>query len=105
MKTKEFTGSAGKLVRGMAGQLAFEPSPLPARCQWTNSLVSSLQRASNALGRLQGLGSKFPNPQRLVRIFLRSEAEASSRIEQTYARVRTLLLFEHSPDVKESRPS
>jgi Fic family protein len=38
-------------------------------------------------------------------MFLRTEAEASSRIEQTYARARTMLLFEHMPEVAETTPS
>ncbi len=38
-------------------------------------------------------------------MFLRNEAEASSRIEQTFARVRTMLLFEYSPEVADSTPS
>src|SRR5205814_8903695 len=84
---------------------AFEPAPLPARFEWTNSVVASVTRATAALAHLQGLGSKFPHPRRLVRMFLRKEAEASSRIEQTYARVRTMLLFEHLPEVADSAPS
>src|SRR6185437_6842262 len=106
MDQKAFTNSsAGRLVRTLSGDAAFEPMPLPPKVEWTTSVVASLARASAALAHLQGLGSKFPNPQRLVRMFLRREAEASSRIEQTYARVRTMLLFEHLPEVAESSPS
>jgi Fic family protein len=57
------------------------------------------------LGRLAGLGKNMPNPRRLVRMFLRREAELSSRIEQTHARVQTMLLFEHLPDVENDVPA
>lgn len=105
MKTASFTESAGRLVRTAGGVQAFEPAPLPGRLVWTDSVVAALQRASTSVGRLQGLGSKFSNPRRLVRMFLRNEAEASSRIEQTFARVRTMLLFELSPEFADSSPS
>jgi len=106
MDQKAFINSpAGRLVKTLSGDGAFEPRPLPPKVEWTTSVVASITRASAALAHLQGLGSKFPNPQRLVRMFLRREAEASSRIEQTYARVRTILLFEHLPEVAESSPS
>jgi Fic family protein len=105
MDTRQFKTPAGRLVKTLGGVDAFEPSDLPGKFGWEDSVVSAVQRASMALGRLQGLGSKLREPQRLVRMFLRSEAEASSRIEQTYARVRTMLLFEHSPEVAESSES
>jgi Fic family protein len=97
--------TAGRPIKTLSGDDAFEPAPLPPRLDWTISLVSAVARASAALAHLQGLGSRFPDPQRLVRMFLRKEAEASSRIEQTYARVRTMLLFEHLPELAESSPS
>jgi len=50
------------------------------------------------------MGRKLPNPQRLVRMFLRREAELSSRIENTFARVQTLVLLEDSPSIEASNP-
>src|SRR5205823_2750943 len=38
-------------------------------------------------------------------MFLRREAELSSRIENTYARVQTMLLFERMPEVELEAPS
>jgi len=71
-------------------------------------LVNAITEAQTAIGRLGGLGADFPNPERLMRLFLRREAESSSRIERTYAGVRTLVLFdlmhdddEQSTDVRE----
>jgi Fic family protein len=86
---------------------AFVPNDLPRTLAWTGSLVSAIAEAQTAIGRLGGLGVDFPHPERLIRLFLRREAESSSRIERTYAGVRTLVLFdllddpEQSPDVQE----
>lgn len=65
----------------------------------------AVTESQTALGHLAGLGADFPNPDRLIRLFLRREAEYSSRIEQTYAGVRTLLLFDHLPDVASATPN
>jgi Fic family protein len=106
MKREDFEKSpTGRLIKTLSSHDAFEPAPLPGNFGWTNSIVQAVQRAASAVGRLQGLGSKFSDPSKLVRMFLRREAEASSRIEQTYARVRTMLLFEHDPEVADSTPS
>ncbi len=40
-----------------------------------------------------------------MRMFLRREAELSSRIENTFARVQTMLLFEQMPKVEHETPS
>ena len=81
------------------------PAPLPGRFAWNAALVNAVSQADQALGRLAGLGRKLANPQRLVRMFLRREAELSSRIEQTHARVQTMLLFEHIPGVEADVPA
>ena len=44
------------------------------------------------------------HPERLVRMFLRREAELSSRIENTFARVQTLLLFGQIPAIERETP-
>jgi len=44
-------------------------------------------------------------PKRLVRMFLRREAEYSSRIENTFAGVRTMLLFQDQPSIENDFPS
>jgi Fic family protein len=106
MSPSDFNKSSpGRVVKTLSGDFAYEPGALPGHFAWSNALVSAVNAASTALAHLQGLGSKLANPQRLVRMFLRREAEASSRIEQTFARVRTMLLFEHLPEVEQSAPS
>jgi hypothetical protein len=99
MNSKDFTSDApGDLVRNMDGNLAYLPRPLPPAINWTSSLVTAITEAESALGRLAGLGERFPRPERLIRLFLRREAELSSRIENTYAGVRTQLLFPYVPE-------
>ena len=98
MHRSDFTEAApGTLVDNFSGQLSFVPAPLPGRFAWSDRLVRNVTAAGQSLGQLAGLGRRMPNPQRLLRMFLRREAEFSSRIEQTYAGVRTMLLFEHLP--------
>ncbi len=106
MNPSDFNGAApGRLVRNLSGQWSFLPDALPGRFAWTDRLVRAVTAAERSLGQLAGLGSKLPNPQRLVRMFLRREAELSSRIEQTHAGVRTMLLFEHLPNTAEAVPA
>ena len=100
MRRSDFSKSSpGRVVRSLQGASAFVPNPLPPAVQWTNSLVELLGQAEAALGRLSGFGQRFPEPHRLVRMFLRREAELSSKIENTYAGVRTQLLFDVVPEV------
>src|SRR5690349_15147477 len=97
-------GPSGHFVRTDHGAKAFVPGPLPPKLAWNSQLINSVSKADQALGRLAGMGRKLPNPQRLVRMFLRREAELSSRIEQTHARVQTMLLFDHIPSVEQDAP-
>lgn len=106
MDTAAFTSAMpGELIKNLQGQWTFVPAPLPGRLQWTNSLVKTLADASAVLGQLQSMTHwKFLDPRRLLRLFLRREAELSSRIENTYARVQTLLLYEKLPAIEEKAP-
>lgn len=96
--------SPGTFVQTTAGAEAFVPDPLPRKLSWTQPLVLAACEAQTAIGRLGGLGADFPNPQRLIRMFLRREAEYSSRIEQTFAGLRTLVLFDLVEEVSERSP-
>lgn len=105
MKPGEFTNhTAGELVKNLDGNLAFVPRALPPALQWTNDTIAAMNEAESALGKLVGIGHRFPRPQRLIRLFLRREAELSSRIENTYAGVRTQLLFPYLENVREKSP-
>jgi Fic family protein len=95
----------GRLVKNLQGQLAFVPDDLPPRIRWSDSLVLAVSAASQRLGELAGYGRRIPNPRRLVRMFLRREAEFSSLIENTFAAVQTMLLFEQLPAIEEETPT
>ena len=97
--------STGRLVKNLEGNLAFVPSDLPPAIAWNDSLVLAITQAGHRLGELAGLARNLPNPKRLMRMFLRREAEFSSLIENTFGRVQTMLLFEQLPAMEKETPS
>ncbi len=90
---------AGRFVtvgRAPDGYDAFDPRPLPpdpplALDQPTERL---LERANQALGRLDGITMLLPDPQTLLYTYIRKEAVLSSQIEGTQSSLSDLLLFE-----------
>ena len=94
----------GRLVRNLDGQWTFVPNPLPGELVWSNELGSALSAADRALGRLMGVGLTLPNPRIVVRSFLRREAELSSRIENTFASLSDLALFDQTQSVEQRVP-
>ena len=87
---------------------AFIPDPLPPDISFSEELYDHSELAMLSLGRIGGLGANLPNPNLLIRPFIRREALASSRIEGTRADLGQLVLFEASqadedltPDVRE----
>ena len=75
---------------------SFPPDPLPALGP---ALVSSLARASTALGRLDGSTTVLPNPELFVSSFVNKEALLSSQIEGTQASLEDVLAPTAAPDV------
>jgi Fic family protein len=73
---------------------AFLPGPLPEFFDLDESLQTLMEEAAHLLGTLNGIGSLLPNPQLLVRPFIRREAVSSSKIEGTVTTFRQLLTFE-----------
>jgi Fic family protein len=67
------------------------PSP-PVRLE---PLQLALERASQALGRLDGLASLLPDLALFIYTYVRKEAVLSSQIEGTQSSLSDLLLFEH----------
>ncbi|HEX4124087.1 MAG TPA: Fic family protein, partial [Tepidisphaeraceae bacterium] len=105
MQASDFsTNMPGRLVKNLDGNLTFVPNPLPGRLKWSNALGSELSTAERALGHLMGIGLTLPNPRIAVRNFLRREAELSSRIENTFAKLSDLALFEETQSVEERVP-
>jgi Fic family protein len=77
-------GSARR-TGGRNGYVAFFPVPIPRELPVSSPNLLRLADAEAALGRLAGAGRLLPEPQLLVRPYLRREAVASTRIEGTQA--------------------
>lgn len=93
---------SGRWVATLEGYRAFHPAPLPPQLEWTPALVAALADASMLVGRLAGEGRRLPNPQVLIRPFIRREAVLSSRIEGTQATLGELLAAEAGVAVERS---
>ncbi len=83
--------------RQPAGYVAFVPPPLPPELPLDWELATLLSEADRAVAELSGAGRLLPNPHLLIRPYLRREAMLSSLIEDTYAEVEDLLLFDLEP--------
>lgn len=102
---------SGQLLRigaSEAAYWAFMPNPLPPDLPFDAELVRILSDADRALGELAGQGRTLPNPQLLIRPFVRREAVLSSRIEGTQADIADLYAYEAGqlplPGVKPAPP-
>lgn len=87
------------------GYHAFIPPALPPALPINWEIANLLSEADRAVAELSGAGRLLPNPHLLIRPYLRREAVLSSLIEDTYAEVDELLLFEADPSEKPARPS
>jgi Fic family protein len=83
------TTVAGEPVR------AFVPPPLPPPDLNLNGLYQHLDRATQALARLDGLTVLLPDVRFLLYLYVRKEALVSSQIEGTQSSFADLLLFEN----------
>ena len=84
------TTTAGETVR------AFVPPPLPPDPPVDlPGLYQQLDRANQALGRLDGLTTLLPDAQLFLYLYVRKEALLSSQIEGTKSSFSDLLLFEN----------
>jgi Fic family protein len=82
---------------GLDGFSAFVPRPLPPEppLRLTADLQAALDRANQALGRLDGITLLLPEPGVFLYSYVRKEAVLSSQIEGTQSSLSDLLLFEH----------
>ena len=86
--------SAGRFQRHPPGYWTFVPNPLPPAIDWSPALIAALSEADRAVGELAGLARSLPNPDLLIKPFVRREAVLSSRIEGTRASVADLYAYE-----------
>ena len=84
------TTTAGEKVR------AFVPTPLPPEpaILLDPSRQKRLEKATVALGRLDGISVLLPDPHLFLYSYVRREAVLSSQIEGTQSSLSDLLLFE-----------
>ena len=77
---------------------AFVPAPLPpgTRALDLASLQTILAEANQAIGRLDGLTSAFPDLKFFLYSYVRKEAVLSSQIEGTQSSLSDLLLYENA---------
>ena len=84
------SSTAGESVR------AFLPNPLPPNPPLElDRFYPLLDRANQALGRLDGLSNILPSPDLFLYFYVRKEAVLSSQIEGTQSSLSDLLLFEN----------
>jgi Fic family protein len=81
---------------GADGYSAFHPRPLPPDPPLSvdAELQGLLDRANQALGRLDGITLLLPDPDQFLYSYVRKEAVLSSQIEGTQSSLSDLLLFE-----------
>lgn len=72
---------------------AFKPTPLPPEVD-TEPLITPLADATQALGRLHGIGSRVGAREILIEPFIRKEALESSQIEGTHATLSDIYAYE-----------
>ena len=87
----QITNYSGEEVR------AYIPAPLPPSppVAIDGPLQQSLEAASLALGRLDGLSDLLPDPALFIYTYIRKEAVLSSQIEGTQSSLSELLMFEN----------
>jgi Fic family protein len=93
---RERTGRYEVWVSGGEEIRAFIPDPLPPvpPLEIEGSLQQSLEAATLALGRLDGISVLLPDPTLFIYAYVRKEAVLSSQIEGTQSSLSDLLLFE-----------
>jgi Fic family protein len=106
MNPSDFSSSSrGDCRLQPEGYHAFFPPSLPPKLAIDWSLAALMSEADRSLAELSGAGRLLPTPHLLIRPYLRREAVLSSLIEDTYAEVDELLLFDLDPGVAPPRES
>ncbi len=73
---------------------AFVPNILPPPVSYDTETVLLLTKASGLIGELNGIGNTIENPHLLIRLHMKREAVASSKIEGTLASIEDLNTYE-----------
>jgi Fic family protein len=94
--TNDRQGTFRLIEAGPDAYSAFIPAPLPPvpPLSINGELQELLDRANQALGRLDGITLLLPDPDQFLYSYVRKEAVLSSQIEGTQSSLSDLLLFE-----------
>jgi len=94
--TNTRSGEFRAIESGAEGYAAFYPAPLPPDPSLVlgSDLQRLLEKANQALGRLDGITLLLPDPDQFIYTYVRKEAVLSSQIEGTVSSLSDLLLFE-----------
>ena len=108
MASIQTNSRAGRFVQQQAGPEAFSafvPNALPPNPPLVldSALQARMDRANQALGRLDGITLLLPNPEEFLYFYVRKEAVLSSQIEGTQSSLSDLLLYEHDATPSVSR--
>lgn len=76
------------------GVWTFVPNILPPQVSYDPEMVSLLTKATGLIGELNGIGNTVENPHLLIRLHMKREAVASSKIEGTLASIEDLNTYE-----------
>ena len=97
MPEREAPKAGSYVTTSVAGESveAFVPPPLPPKRLDLSGLHQHLDRANQALGRLDGLAVLLPDVRFLLYLYVRKEALVSSQIEGTQSSFIDVLLFEN----------
>ena len=94
-KRRQTSTRAGRYIRQPTRYQAFVPAPFPpVDLKIEPSLVTLLERATLAVGRLVGSADILPDPDLFVTMYVRREAVLSTQIEGTQASLVDLLKYE-----------
>ena len=86
----------GRMVAIENGVETCVPNPLPRSLDINGPWLKRLDEASRSVSVLAGVGETIPNPNLLIRPFMRREAVLSSSIEGTQASISDLFIYEAS---------
>jgi Fic family protein len=95
--TNQLSRTGSYVITTVAGEQvqAFVPPPLPPPGLSLEGLYGRLDRANQAIGRLDGVTMLLPDARFLLYLYVRKEALVSSQIEGTQSSLADLLLFEN----------
>jgi len=94
MDKAAFTNPNGTFVESNEGYETFIPQTLPPEIEYDGYTLALAVEAHTKAGQLSGIGELLPNPDLLIRPYVRREAVLSSKIEGTQASMMDIFQFE-----------